>query len=89
MLISLLIERSLHVGELFLQAMDLHHLRRELVVETCANLTSTTSKHQVVNPRKKGGEANQGLSVHLLLEFAHLLALLDRLSLQGLNLARC
>jgi hypothetical protein len=89
MLISLLLERALHVGELFLQATDLHHLRRELVVETCANRTSTTSKHQAVNPRKKGGEANQGLTVHLLLEFAHLLALLDRLGLQGLNLARC
>jgi hypothetical protein len=34
----------------------------------------------MVDPRKKANEANKGLTVHMLLEFARLLALLDRLS---------
>jgi hypothetical protein len=38
-----------------------------------------------VDPGKKADEVNQGLSVHLLLEFAHPHTLLDRLSLQGLD----
>jgi hypothetical protein len=84
-IISLLLERALHFGELFLQAAALHHLRRKLVVKTYANRTSTMSKHQAVDPTKKVNEANQGVTVHLLLEFVHLLALLDRLGLQGLN----
>jgi hypothetical protein len=38
-----------------------------------------------VYPGKKVNEANQGVTVHLLLEFVHHLTLLDHLGLQGLN----
>jgi hypothetical protein len=38
-----------------------------------------------VDPRKKANEANQGLTVHLLLELACLFTLLDLLGFQGLN----
>jgi hypothetical protein len=39
----------------------------------------------MVDHRKKANEANQSLTVHLLLEFVRLFALLDRLGLQGLD----
>jgi hypothetical protein len=38
-----------------------------------------------VDPGKRTNEANQGLIVHLLLDFAHLRVLLDCLGLQGSN----
>jgi hypothetical protein len=34
--IVLLLERALHLGELFLQVATLHHFHRELVIKTCS-----------------------------------------------------
>jgi hypothetical protein len=39
----------------------------------------------MVDPRKKEDEANKGLTVHPLLEFACLLTLQDHLGLKGLK----
>jgi hypothetical protein len=85
MLIALLLERALHLGELFLQEVALHHLHCELVIETFSKSNTNHVRTPTVNPRQKADKANQGLINYLLLEFARLLALLDRLGLQGLN----
>jgi hypothetical protein len=65
--------------------MALHHLCRELVIETYSDRTPITSGHQWWILGRKTTRQTRGLTIHLLLELACLLALLVRLGLQGLD----
>ena len=53
MFVALLLEGVLHLAELLLQAMALHHLGPELVIETCPKSRTDHVKRLTMDSREK------------------------------------
>jgi hypothetical protein len=61
--------------------MVLHHLCPKPIIKTCPSYTPTMSEKLTADSGKKGNKGRQGLTVPLLAELVHILALPGHISL--------
>ena len=81
MFVAFLWEGVLHLAELLLQAMALHHLRPELC---CRDLPKSHIDHVkwlTMDSREKDNKGNRRLTVHICPKLAHLITLPGHLGL--------
>ena len=81
MFVALLLDGVLHLAELLLQAMALHHLCPELCCRDLPRSHTDHVKRLTTDSREKDNKGNQRLTIHVHPKLAHLNTLLGHLGL--------